>query len=63
MSSNVNFVRAKAAEVLGSFDAAENWLTCPARGLDYRTPSDLLKTEEGCQEVLDMLVRIVLFVF
>jgi putative toxin-antitoxin system antitoxin component (TIGR02293 family) len=57
MSTSVETVKQKAAEVLGGYDEAEFWLTAPARGLDYRTPSDLLATDEGRQQVLEMLMR------
>lgn len=58
MDSSFKAVRQKAAEVFGSFTSAEDWLCSPVRGLDYRTPSDLLKTESGREQLLDMLERI-----
>lgn len=58
MDLSFNAVRTKAAEVFGSFESAEDWICSPVRGLDYRTPGDLLKTEGGREQVLDMLERI-----
>ena len=58
MDSSVNAVKNRAAEIFGSFDAGDDWLNTPARGLNYKTPSHLLNTEAGRQEVLDMLARI-----
>lgn len=58
MDSSANTVRNKAAEIFGGFEAGDDWLNTPARGLDYKTPNHLLNTEAGRQEVLDMLTRI-----
>lgn len=51
-------VRALAVEVLGSVEAAEQWLMTPAMGLDQRRPVDLMQTLDGCDQVNLLLSRI-----
>jgi putative toxin-antitoxin system antitoxin component (TIGR02293 family) len=51
-------VLAKATEVLGSQDAAEEWLNAPALGLDQHRPIELLSTAVGAEMVERLLVRI-----
>lgn len=51
-------VVALAAQVLGSQDAAESWMSRPAMGLDHSRPIDLLQTEVGSQIVEDFLHRL-----
>jgi hypothetical protein len=51
-------VRAKAIDVLGSEEKADCWLRAPNRALGGRQPLGILDTEEGTQEVLNVLVRI-----
>jgi putative toxin-antitoxin system antitoxin component (TIGR02293 family) len=51
-------VLAKATAVLGSQEAAEQWLERPAIGLDQRRPIDLLTTPAGTRLVEDYLTRI-----
>ncbi|HQC96550.1 MAG TPA: MbcA/ParS/Xre antitoxin family protein [Aquabacterium sp.] len=48
----------QAAEVFGSREAAEVWMSRPAIGLDRKRPLDCLHTEEGAQVVRDFLVRL-----
>lgn len=45
----------RATDVLGSQDAAEDWLSKPARALEGRTPIELLATQPGTQLVEDLL--------
>lgn len=47
-----------ASEAFGSETDAKDWLTSPARGLDYQRPIDLLDTEPGNQQVLSYLTAI-----
>lgn len=47
----------KAMEVLGSREAAENWLHQPAVALDGRRPMELLSTRQGADLVKDHLTR------
>lgn len=49
---------AKATVVLGSREAAVQWLTTPAMGLDQQKPIDLLVTPVGTQLVEELLDRI-----
>jgi putative toxin-antitoxin system antitoxin component (TIGR02293 family) len=49
---------AKAAEVLGSREAAEQWLERPAIGLNQRRPIDLLATPAGVEMVESFLERV-----
>jgi putative toxin-antitoxin system antitoxin component (TIGR02293 family) len=51
-------ILAKAAEVLGSREAAEQWLGRPAMALDRRRPIELLATAAGAKLVEDLLGRI-----
>lgn len=51
-------VVAKASVVLGSREAAVQWLTSPAMGLDQQKPIDLLATPMGTQLVEELLDRI-----
>lgn len=48
-------VLARATAVLGSKEAAEEWLECPAMGLDNRRPIELLSTPAGVEMVEDFL--------
>lgn len=48
---------ARAAQVLGSKDAAEKWLSSPQIGLDGRRPVELLTTAPGADLVKDQLLR------
>jgi len=49
---------ARASEVFGARDAAEEWLTKPAVGLDDQRPVDLLQTVQGTELVNDFLTRL-----
>ena len=49
---------ARATEVLGSQDEAEQWLERPAIGLDQRRPIDLLATPAGTEMVETFLERL-----
>jgi putative toxin-antitoxin system antitoxin component (TIGR02293 family) len=49
---------ARATEVLGSQEAAEEWLNAPAIGLDQRRPLELLSTAVGAEMVERLLGRI-----
>nr|WP_246499948.1 MbcA/ParS/Xre antitoxin family protein [Azospirillum soli] len=49
---------AKAAQVLGSLEAAEAWLLIPAVGLDGQRPADLLATPAGAKAVEEHLDEI-----
>jgi putative toxin-antitoxin system antitoxin component (TIGR02293 family) len=51
-------ILAKATEVLGSQEDAEDWLRRPAMALDQRRPIDLLASPAGVQLVEDLLGRI-----
>jgi putative toxin-antitoxin system antitoxin component (TIGR02293 family) len=51
-------ILAKATEVLGSQEDAEQWLERPAMALDQRRPIDLLATPAGMRLVEDLLGRI-----
>lgn len=51
-------IAAKAVEVFGSKEDAEQWLRSPAMGLDGRRPIDLLESPEGKQLVEDFLSRL-----
>jgi putative toxin-antitoxin system antitoxin component (TIGR02293 family) len=44
-------------EVVGTFDAAQQWLITPAIGLDQRTPLDLLRTFPGTGVVQILMGR------
>lgn len=51
-------ILAKATEVLGSQEEAEQWMERPAIGLDQRRPIDLLETPAGVELVEDFLRRL-----
>jgi putative toxin-antitoxin system antitoxin component (TIGR02293 family) len=51
-------ILAKASEVFGSQEEAEQWLERPAIGLDQRCPIDLLATPAGVELVEDFLERL-----
>jgi putative toxin-antitoxin system antitoxin component (TIGR02293 family) len=51
-------IAAKAAEVFGSMEAAEIWMSKPAMGLDGHRPIDLLQTAQGAEIVNDFLTRL-----
>ncbi len=48
----------QASEVMGSQEAAENWLLQPAIGLDNRRPIDLLGSPAGAEAVGTYLTRL-----
>lgn len=48
----------RATEIFGSREAAEDWMSTPALGLDNRRPIDLLATAIGVEAVEDYLTRI-----
>ncbi len=50
-------VRALAEEVLGSAEAASEWLNTEAMGLEFRKPIDLLSTSPGAEAVKTLLQR------
>jgi putative toxin-antitoxin system antitoxin component (TIGR02293 family) len=50
-------VRAMAAEVLGSEEAANEWLNTEAMGLEFRRPIDLMSTSPGAEAVKTLLQR------
>jgi putative toxin-antitoxin system antitoxin component (TIGR02293 family) len=50
-------VRAMAQEVLGSAEAADEWLSTEAIGLEFRKPIDLLSTSPGAEAVKTLLQR------
>lgn len=50
-------VTQKAMDVLGSREAAENWLRQPALAFDGRRPIELLSTRQGADLVKDHLIR------
>jgi putative toxin-antitoxin system antitoxin component (TIGR02293 family) len=50
-------VRAMAEEVLGSADAANEWLNTEAMGLEFRKPIDLVSTSPGAEAVKTLLQR------
>lgn len=49
---------AKATEVLGSKERAEEWMNRPATGLDGRRPIEMLQTVQGTELVTDYLTRL-----
>jgi putative toxin-antitoxin system antitoxin component (TIGR02293 family) len=51
-------ILAKATEVFGSQEEAEQWLQRPAIGLNQRRPIDLLETPAGLELVEDYLERL-----
>ena len=50
-------VTQKAIEVLGSREAAEDWLHHPALAFDGRRPIELVSTRPGADLVKDHLIR------
>lgn len=56
-------VRALAVEVLGSVEAAEQWLKAPAMGLEQRRPVDLMQTLDGSDQVNLLLSRMLYGVY
>ena len=50
-------VRALAEDVLGSAEAANEWLNAEAMGLEFRKPIDLLSTSPGAEAVKTLLQR------
>jgi putative toxin-antitoxin system antitoxin component (TIGR02293 family) len=50
-------IASKAASILGSLEAAQEWLMKPAVGLEQRCPIDLLSTPVGVELVEDLLER------
>jgi putative toxin-antitoxin system antitoxin component (TIGR02293 family) len=48
----------KAIEVLGSVDAARDWMKTPKKPLAGKTPLEYCDTEPGAREVEDLLGRI-----
>lgn len=51
-------IMARASDIFGSTDLAENWLTTPAMALDGRCPIDLLSSPAGIDLVEDHLTRL-----
>ena len=51
-------ILAKATDVFGSQEEAEQWLERPAIGLDQRRPIDLLATPAGIELVEQYLTRL-----
>jgi putative toxin-antitoxin system antitoxin component (TIGR02293 family) len=49
---------AKATEVFGGKEAAEQWMSQPAVGLSGQRPIDLLQTMQGAELVNDFLTRL-----
>lgn len=49
---------AKARDVLGGEKKAKEWMTSPIKSLGDRKPIDLLETDIGAQEVLNVLLAI-----
>jgi putative toxin-antitoxin system antitoxin component (TIGR02293 family) len=47
----------KAVEVLGSIDAARDWMKSPKKSLSWNTPLEYSDTEPGAREVEDLLGR------
>lgn len=58
MNASISNVRALAAEVLGSAEAAEQWFMAPAMGLDQRRPIALMGTVDDIARVTQLLSRI-----
>jgi putative toxin-antitoxin system antitoxin component (TIGR02293 family) len=51
-------VAAQAQDVFESADTATSWLKRPNRGLNGHTPVDLLDTDAGTEQVVELLDRI-----
>jgi putative toxin-antitoxin system antitoxin component (TIGR02293 family) len=49
---------AKATEVFGTREKAEDWMKRPAIGLDGQRPIDMLQTVQGAELVSDFLTRL-----
>lgn len=49
---------AHALETFGDSQKAKSWLATPNRALGSRRPIDLIGSEEGCQQVDEILGRI-----
>ncbi|WP_245314068.1 antitoxin Xre/MbcA/ParS toxin-binding domain-containing protein [Bradyrhizobium elkanii] len=56
--ANLEVFLAKATDVFGSQEEAEQWLERPAIGLDQRRPIDLLVTPAGVELVEQYLTRL-----
>ncbi len=52
---NMAEILAKAEEVLGTREEAEQWLSRPAMGLDSRRPIDLMASPQGADLVKTLL--------
>ena len=50
-------IRSMAADVLGSVEAANDWLSSEAMGLEFRKPIELLSTSPGAEAVKLLLQR------
>lgn len=50
-------VREMAKEMLGSAEAAHEWLMTEAMGLEFRRPIDLMSTSPGAEAVKTLLQR------
>ena len=58
-SKALNRIRNKAIELFeGDEDAADYWMSQPARGLGGRKPLDLVSTASGASEVEDLINRL-----
>lgn len=51
-------IRKKAAYVFGEEAEVQRWLERPARALGYRVPTDVMLSENGRQQVYDLLLQI-----
>jgi putative toxin-antitoxin system antitoxin component (TIGR02293 family) len=51
-------VAAQAQDVFESADTATSWLKRPNRGLNGHAPVDLLDTDAGTEQVVELLDRI-----
>jgi putative toxin-antitoxin system antitoxin component (TIGR02293 family) len=51
-------ILARATQILGSQEDAEDWLGRPAMGLDGRRPIELLETSAGTEIVEEFLTRL-----
>jgi putative toxin-antitoxin system antitoxin component (TIGR02293 family) len=56
-------ILARAMEVFGTRENAEEWLSMPAMALDQRHPIDLLSSPAGAGLVNDLLTRLEFGVF
>lgn len=48
----------KAVEVIGNREVADRWLKTPLLYFHWKTPSDILKEEEGYETIYNFLVAI-----